>query len=1005
MSSSFGGGGQGDIKYVISIDDSQAVQKLQSVGQQFQTLGNATQQTQQQMGQMPQTLNEVATESDKVAQSTDKTTQAFEKQGQKARQAKTEQESFGQVMRNNVTNLIQIGTGILGLVSNYTSLQRAQLSINKLQVTEANQVRLLDVLTRKHAEAVAKYGANSQEALDIENKINILQAKHTNTVDQLNIRQEQLTQSQIGFGISLISTGAGIVQAATGLKTYKAGADAAKVATIGLTQSINRLKVATVIGAVLVAIEIAAQAVAHNFMGLRDWFDQVYNSLVKMAPAFKPVIDALFTIGEVATAIFTGDFDKIGKILGGQTAEGAVAAAGGLDDMGESAAEAGKELESLLQIFDEFQKVGTQLIVEASKGNRSEQRDFLKSLGIKGDEKEKVRDVLDAVEDATKEAEQAASKLEALEGFNILATLGFDIPDDAIEDIQNTLDSDLRDLISGDNDPFSKLAKLLDESDNKEEYGQILAEWATENPELLAALGKFNPRLAAAIESYVALLGINTQNKLDQVKLTFDPGVTFEANSKTLMGLHKDGDKGSGPTKKTLFDQLFEGFTPSNVKKRLGEIMGQISDAVTDPEFWHAIGATALGALFTVGNAINTYIMPWLAEIAKTVTDIKFWQAVAETNLGALFAVGTAFNKYIMPWLSEIAKTVGDINFWKALGETVLGLLIQGLSVLAPVTEFLANTGKTLTDPNFWFDVGKRIVGGIVKGMTQDSLISKALQGQFTIPMPESPKDTSNASNSKTLMSLHKNKNKTVWDSLSEIGKGITGFFSQQAFGADGNIFGDQGVFSKDVAGSLKPIFPGGGFAPLGKGGKSGTDFNNIPISLGDREDKGKEINKFDQISRQLVQIIKNMNTFAQTIVQVTKNINTWAKATVTQTKDNDQLARTIVQITKNNNTYAKTIVTVTKDLNQIAKATVQNTKNNNTFAKTIVETTKDFNQMARGVNQNTKNLNTFARAVNQTTSNVKKLTSALNDIPTNIKVGIRVGLSGAGAPFLDNLI
>ena len=170
MSSSFGGGGQGQIKYVISVDDSQAIQKLQGVGQALGQLGQGTQQATQQLQQAPEALQEITINADKVTISSNNATQAFERQGQKAKEAGQQQQSFGQVMKNNVANILQVGTGILSLVSNYTSLQRSQLAINKLQVTETNQRRLLGVLTRQHAAAVQKYGANSQEALDIENK-------------------------------------------------------------------------------------------------------------------------------------------------------------------------------------------------------------------------------------------------------------------------------------------------------------------------------------------------------------------------------------------------------------------------------------------------------------------------------------------------------------------------------------------------------------------------------------------------------------------------------------------------------------------------------------------------------------------------------------------------------------------------------------------------------------------------------------------------------------------
>ena len=105
----------------------------------------------------------------------------------------------------------------------------------------------------------------------------------------------------------------------------------------------TKLKIASVIGAILVGIEIAAQAVANNFMGFRDWIENVYNSLVRLAPAFKPVIDAIWTIGQGLNALFTGDIDALKKMFAGAP-EAATATAVGIDDVTESGKEANKEL-------------------------------------------------------------------------------------------------------------------------------------------------------------------------------------------------------------------------------------------------------------------------------------------------------------------------------------------------------------------------------------------------------------------------------------------------------------------------------------------------------------------------------------------------------------------------------------------------------------------------------------------------------------------------------------
>lgn len=91
------------------------------------------------------------------------------------------------------------------------------------------------------------------------------------------------------------------------------------------------------------------------------------------------------------------------------------------------------------------------------------------------------------------------------------------------------------------------------------------------------------------------------------------------------------------------------------------------------------------------------------------------------------------------------------------------------------------------------------------------------------------------------------------------------------------------------------------------------TTYKDISVLASATVETTKDNNQF---AKTIVQITKNNNTYAKTIVQITKDINVLAKATVQETKDNNQLARTINQVGKNFNS-------ATSDAKQFAKALI----------------------------------------------------------------------------------
>jgi len=721
-----GGGASGEIRYVISVDDSQAVQKLQSVSQQFRQMPQALDQATQSAGRFSQANADLAAE----LQATDIG----------AKDVATSTQSFGSVMKQNIGTIVSMASGILGLVSNYTSLQRTQLQINKLEVTEANQRRMLGVLTRQHAAAVQKYGANSQKALDIEAKINILQARHTNTLDQLTIRQEQQTQAQLAFGISVVQTGATVVQMATQLKGYRGAADVAAVATNKLTMSMRALKIATVIGAVLVAIEVAAQAIANNWGNIQQKLDELYNWAVKIVPALKPVIDAIWTIGKALTALFTGDIDALNKMFS-KTAQAAPVAEEGIQGVADATTEAGKAANEAQQEYGKFLEGAIADIVKISQGKKGEKNDWMKAVGIKGDEKKKVRKTLDAIEDGVKEMDQIAAKINALEGFSILEKFGFDVPDDVIKDILNTLDSDFRDIFDSDNDIFDHVADIIEEKtpEGQDAVSAALAKFFAENPGLLEALSQIDPKLATAVEALMTKVQTTAQTALNKTpSLTLPPNF-FNFNADTALGegesmLGKNHNKKGGSLFQTIIDDA------TNLPAKLKEIFS--------PKNMSGVGEALATGIFSTTGKLVTIISNWfkntftlenfstalgmVENVLKSVGEVAFQMIV---GVGA-FAAG--FAKVAGPMITKWFKsTFTTKNFDAALKGVADILNTVGVALFVLMGEgwtLIKDAGKEIgkwfadvfTIKNFTsaLDTIKTILNGVA-----DLIFGKIIEG------------------------------------------------------------------------------------------------------------------------------------------------------------------------------------------------------------------------------------------------------------------------------------
>ena len=712
---SFGGqgGASGEIRYVISVDDSQAVQKLQSVSQQFQ--------------QMPRALDQATASTGKFSQANADMAAELQATDIGAKNAVQSTQSFGSVVRQNIGTVVSMASGILGVVSSYISLQRTQLQINKLQVTEANQVRMLGVLHRAYEAAVRKEGATSQKAMDIKAKIDILDQRHANTLEQITIRQEQQTQAQLSFGISLIQTGASLVQMATQLKGYKGAADTAAVATTKLTMSIRALKIATVIGSILVAIEIAAQAVARNFGGIQQKLDEFYNWAVKVAPALRPVINAIWTIGQALTAIFTGDLDALNKMFA-KSPPLAEAAQEGIEGVGEAVHLTDKAAEEAADKIKDFWKslhegaltdVGVALKVKKPDVDKFTKKllDYMPDkvekdvkIKIKGEQsvataKESIEKVFDLAINGANLDEQTVDSYVT----DWIKMITEKLPDNAQTD---QLRKELAAAVAGDNteqrvrDLIQKWHNLISpDATVGTTVGTTIA--TNVGKGFTAGMFKFNPD--TALGEGESMLGKNHNKQ----------GGIFKGILDNL--LDRNLWVGAGSTIVGWIQESFSGQLKTGSVSPGSNLSISIAKGLLNRPFWLQVGTTITGwILESKVNQANSAI--WLAGLAAPLLDSKFWTSLGTTLTG--WILESKINQAnTVSFLANLAGPMLDLKFWKSTGATILGFIFEGLTSM----------GKTVTGGVQW--IYDQMLSVIDKFKDLGMIIGdKIIQGIKSIP-------------------------------------------------------------------------------------------------------------------------------------------------------------------------------------------------------------------------------------------------------------------------------
>jgi hypothetical protein len=338
-----------------------------------------------------------------------------------------------------LTGLVSSGVEAIGMWGIYTDAQKR-----------------VDEATRELAEATKKYGEDSKQVKDATNELaqaeRALNMVRRNTILSmfdmvtwitltvngiLKLRQGQqaaaIAQQQLAatttiaaaaqqrqvISTNLLSVGTFTLTprllstaAATGAITP--AAIAATGAVSGLTKAMRLLKIASVIGIPLVILEIASQAFQNNWGGFADKVNAVGKAFGDWFPILKPILEILGKIGRTIAAIFTGNFEEIGKIWSG-TSEGM--------------SEATKMSEELSKAIDDLNKASAEYVLNLAEMDKKQRKSALFDLGIKGGAAKRFKGVLDDIDKIQQKITGFSNAMQTIRQVDIWEKLGLkDVP-------------------------------------------------------------------------------------------------------------------------------------------------------------------------------------------------------------------------------------------------------------------------------------------------------------------------------------------------------------------------------------------------------------------------------------------------------------------------------------------------------------------------------------------------------------------------------------------------
>jgi hypothetical protein len=264
VSSSFGGsaggGSSGTIRYQIVIDDSQVNSKLSSIERSLQGLNSATQSTGTGLMNLNNSVQTLGSTTQTTATDLDAINNNWQSMNQGAQNAsnsvdalgnsfkstqggitgadgklknwnssvensETANKSFGSTLKENALSLTLTASGIVGLVSNYTQLEKAQVMANRATVNNEKAQRTLSNAQAKVNQLIAEGKKGTPEYTKAVRDLNIAQDSAKVAADRMRLAIQTFNERTASFlpqmAQDLIFVGGGITNMVSGLKDLK----------------------------------------------------------------------------------------------------------------------------------------------------------------------------------------------------------------------------------------------------------------------------------------------------------------------------------------------------------------------------------------------------------------------------------------------------------------------------------------------------------------------------------------------------------------------------------------------------------------------------------------------------------------------------------------------------------------------------------------------------------------------------------------------------------------
>jgi hypothetical protein len=572
---------------------------------------------------------------------------------------------------------------------------------------------------------------------------------------------QALMASNVGVAASNVSTNGSLITSIPLLN--KQGAAMGKLSGIGSKLSGVFTGIGAAVGGFvtkiakiaipIVAIIALVEAWKNNWGGVGDVMNQIGVKIGNVHPILQKTMTLLAKVGSTIHELVHGNFTAAKELWVGGSKEMA-------DATKEMSDKQKKALEEASQAIQEFKDESISALFEISEGDRGEQRDWLKSIGIHGDEKDKIKDALDVVEDIGTATQSLHDTLQGMEQVNFLEKIGVldegdaaKITEEMLDNLQDVFDDlgDDLELEGPAQDMFDNFEEVLGKA-SKQSGPEALAaitSFLDKNPDFMTILKAKSPVLAAAIQGMVDTAAATANAKIGGGQ-GFMNAILGTGNSETTnkffgtMEIGKDIGKGGGAgILQPILDKVIEG------AKGLREGVKGIDWAEMGAEFRVAIlevfklmDPLIIGAYIKTNvvdpifTALGTAFKPEIEAFQKDPVGFILGTANAATINISTFVAGllnyssmeamfddwerqlvTAFNG--IPFLVTLKRFIADPlgGIWDLINGTGIGTDVAG--------QF--NEGEVGAFPDRGF--GDKISIASVKQMFMDVIVTPIQEG------------------------------------------------------------------------------------------------------------------------------------------------------------------------------------------------------------------------------------------------------------------------------------